>query len=145
MAEKWPRRTSVSRGPRCHWHTVGLDIPRPVARLQSRTPLLQALVILAWRRARRNEEAMVRRCRGPGSRGVRSRSRAGLRLHPGVRHGATRRRWREWEQPHTISWRSAVADDAEWMSGKSRDRLALLVLTEASSWMSDRRAQGLGN
>jgi hypothetical protein len=23
-----------------------------------------------------------------------------------------------------LSWRSAVADDAEWMSGKSRDRLA---------------------
>ena len=38
------------------------------------------------------------------------------------------------------SWRSAVADDAEWMSGKSRTRLAP-VLTEASSWMSDRSAQ----
>ena len=46
----------------------------------------------------------------------------------------------EWEQPHTLSWRSAIADDAEWMSGKSRDRLAP-VLTEASSWMSDRRAR----
>jgi hypothetical protein len=32
------------------------------------------------------------------------------------------------------------ADDAEWMSGKSRARLAP-ILTEASSWMSDRRAQ----
>jgi hypothetical protein len=53
-----------------------------------------------------------------------SRSRAGLRLHPGDGHGAWRRRRCEWEQPHTISWRSAVADDAEWMSGKSRDRLA---------------------
>ena len=31
----------------------------------------------------------------------------------------------------------AAADDAEWMSGKSRARLAL-VLTEASSWMSDK-------
>src|SRR5262249_35687013 len=61
---------------------------------------------------------------------------------PEVRHGAGRRRWCEGEQPHTLSWRSAAADDAEWMSGKSRDRLALLVLTEASSWMSDRRAQG---
>jgi hypothetical protein len=30
---------------------------------------------------------------------------------------------------------SAVADDAEWMSGKSRNRLAP-VLTEASSWTS---------
>ena len=66
-----------------------------------------------------------------------SRSRAGLRLHPEVRHGALRRRWCEWEQPHTLSWRSATADDAEWMSGKSRARLAP-VLTEASSWMSDR-------
>ena len=36
-------------------------------------------------------------------------------------------------------WRSAVADDAEWMSGKSRNRLAP-VLTEASSWTSDRCA-----
>ena len=44
---------------------------------------------------------------------------------PGNRQGAVRRRWREWEQPHTLSWRSAVADDAEWMSGKSRARLAL--------------------
>src|SRR5262249_39614260 len=60
----------------------------------------------------------------PHSRGFRSRSRAGLRLHPGVRHGAMRRRWCEWEQPHTLSWRSATADDAEWMSGKSRARLA---------------------
>ena len=39
-----------------------------------------------------------------------------------------------------FSWRSAKADDAEWMFGKSRNRLAP-VLTEASSWMSDRRAQ----
>src|SRR4029077_4806596 len=33
------------------------------------------------------------------------------------------------------SWRSASAHDAEWMSGKSRPRVAP-VLTEASSWMS---------
>jgi len=38
-------------------------------------------------------------------------------------------------------WRSASADDAEWMFGKFRNRLAP-VLTEASSWMSDRRAHG---
>jgi hypothetical protein len=50
-----------------------------------------------------------------------------------------RRRRREWEQPHTDSWRSAAAADAEWMSGKSRARLAP-ILTEPSSWMSDRRA-----
>jgi len=74
------------------------------------------------------------------SRSFTSRSRAGLRLHPEVRHGALRRRWCEWEQPHYLSWCSASADDAEWMFGKSRTRLAP-VLTEASSWMSDRRAQ----
>ena len=37
---------------------------------------------------------------------------------------ARRRRRCEWEQPYTLSWRSASADDAEWMSGKSRARLA---------------------
>src|SRR5260221_8774079 len=31
-------------GPVRHWHTVGLDIPRPVARLQSPTLLLQAML-----------------------------------------------------------------------------------------------------
>src|SRR5262249_10032674 len=61
----------------------------------------------------------------PGSRSCPSRSIAGLRLYPGVRHGALRRRWCEWEQPHTLSWRSTFVDDAEWMSGKSRARLAL--------------------
>ena len=76
------------------------------------------------------------------SRSFTSRSRAGLRLHPEVRHGALRRRWCEWEQPHYLSWCSASADDAEWMFGKSRTRLAP-VLTEASSWMSDRSAQAL--
>jgi len=101
-----------------HWHTVGLDIPCQVARLQSLTPLLQATIILSWRLARYNGQALVGRSRGPGSRGSTSRSRAGLRLHPEVRHGAMRRRWCEWEQPHTLSWRSAAADDAEWMSGK---------------------------
>jgi hypothetical protein len=69
----------------------------------------------------------------------RSRSRAGLRSHPEVRRGALRHRGVEWERPHTLSWRSAVADHAEWMSGKSRNRLAP-VLTEASSWPSDRSA-----
>src|SRR5262249_53578455 len=58
---------------------------------------------------------------------------------PGDRHGAMRRRWCEWEQPHTLSWRAAWAADAEWMSGKSRNRLAP-DFTEASSWMSVRRA-----
>src|SRR5262245_22676083 len=56
--------------------------------------------------------------------GCRSRPRAGLRLHPEARHGARRRRWREWEQPHEVSWRPAWAGDAEWMFGKSRTRLA---------------------
>jgi hypothetical protein len=49
--------------------------------------------------------------------GSTSRPRAGLRLHPEVRHGAMRRRWCEWGQPHTLSWRAASAADAEWMSG----------------------------
>src|SRR5438128_3000831 len=80
--------------------------------------------MLSWRKTRHNEQAIVGRLRDPGSSGFTSRSRAGLRLHPGVRHGAWRRRWCEWEQPHTLSWRSASADDAEWMSGKSRARLA---------------------
>jgi hypothetical protein len=44
------------------------------------------------------------------------------------------------QRPHTLSWRSAEADDAEWMSGKSHHRLAP-ILTEASSWTSDRSAQ----
>jgi hypothetical protein len=61
---------------------------------------------------------------------------------PGHRHGARRRRWREWEQPHTLSWRAAWAADAEWMSGKSRNRLAP-VLTEASSWRSASARCGL--
>ena len=87
-------------------------------------------------RVRREKSLKTRR----GSTGSTSRSRAGLRLHPEVRHGALRRRWCEWEQPHTLSWRSAAADDAEWMSGKSRARLAP-VLTDGSSWMSDRRVQ----
>jgi hypothetical protein len=33
----------LGQGPVRRGHTVGLDIPRPVARLQSRTPLLQAV------------------------------------------------------------------------------------------------------
>jgi hypothetical protein len=70
----------------------------------------------------------------------RSRSRAGLRSHPEVRRGASRRRGIEWERPHTLSWRSAMADDAEWMFGKYRNRLAP-ILTEASSWTSDRCAR----
>src|SRR5215831_8780815 len=83
---------------------------------------------------------------GPGRTGTtgrrlsRSRSVAGPRSHPEVRRGASRRRGVEWERPYTLSWRSAEVDDAEWMSGKSRNRLAP-VLTEASSWTSDRRAQ----
>ena len=37
--------------------------------------------------------------------------------------------------------RLAATEDAEWMSGKSRNRLAP-VLTGGSSWMSDRSAEG---
>src|SRR5262249_40049322 len=60
----------------------------------------------------------------------------------GVRPGAIRRRRWEWGQPPTLSWRAAWAADAEWMSGKSRARLAP-VLTKASSGMSDRSARQL--
>ena len=35
----------LGQGPVRHWHTVGLDIPRQVARLQSLTPLLQAVSV----------------------------------------------------------------------------------------------------
>src|SRR6516165_7381557 len=124
MAETaWPLKTFPPRGPMRHWHTVGLDIPRQVARLQSLTPLLQATVILPWRKMRHNEQANRRELAKSGSGGFTSRSRAGLRLHPGDRHGALRRRRCEWEQPYTLSWRSAKADDAEWMFGQSRSRL----------------------
>jgi hypothetical protein len=78
--------------------------------------------------------------RHDGRRLSRSRSVAGPRSHPEVRRGALRRRGVEWERPHTLSWRSAIADYAEWMSGKSRDRLAP-GLTEASSWTTVRRVQ----
>jgi site-specific DNA recombinase len=61
MAEKWPLRTSPPKGPMRPWHTVGLDIPRPVARLQSRTPLLQAMVILPWRGKGHNEQTVAGR------------------------------------------------------------------------------------
>jgi hypothetical protein len=40
-------------------------------------------------------------------------SKAGLKSHPEVRHGAWRHRGREWERPHTLSRRPAMADDAE--------------------------------
>jgi hypothetical protein len=60
-----------------------------------------------------------------------SSSRPGPRSYPEVRRGASQRRGVEWERPNTFAWCSAKADDAEWMSGKSRHRLAP-VLTEAS-------------
>src|SRR5581483_10130497 len=53
-----------------------------------------------------------------------SSSRAGSRSDPVVRHGALRRRQGEWGRPYYVLWRSALADDAEWMHGKSRYRLA---------------------
>ena len=48
---QWQRKKKVApdvlgQGPVRHWHTFGLDIPCQVARLQSLTPLLQAVVIL---------------------------------------------------------------------------------------------------
>src|SRR5262245_30714552 len=78
-----------------------------------------------------------------GPTNLTSRSSAGPRLHPEVRPGAARRRRCEWGQPHTLSWRPAAAGDAEWISGKSRTRLAP-ALTDAPSWRSDRRARTEG-
>src|ERR1043165_4471213 len=51
----WPLMTFPPRGPTHQWHTVGLDIPCQVARLQSLTPLLQALFILPWQMTRLNQ------------------------------------------------------------------------------------------
>jgi hypothetical protein len=85
-------------------------------------------------------ETSLRGTPAPGRRLC--RSRAGLGSHPEARRGASRRRGIEWERPHSVSWHSAIADDAEWVSGKSRNRLAP-VLTEASSWRSDQRAHPL--
>src|SRR5262249_38131443 len=42
----------------------------------------------------------------------------------------------DWERRHTLSSLPALADDAEWMSGKSRNRLAP-ALAEASSPPAD--------
>src|SRR5262249_31376719 len=67
-----------------------------------------------------------------------SGAKGGPRLHPEVRHGAMRRRWCEWGRPQYVSWCPATAGDAEWMFGRSRNRLAP-VLTGGSSWMPDRR------
>jgi hypothetical protein len=80
--------------------------------------------------------------KAPGSaRGFHVKIEGGTQVAPGARHGAVRRRRCEWGQPHTLSGRAAWAADAEWMSGKSRTRLAP-VLTEAPSWMSVLRALG---
>src|SRR6516164_3206604 len=99
MAEKArPLKTFPPRGPMRHWHTVGLDIPRQVARLQSLTPLLQATVILPWRKRRHQDRERDSGCI-PGS-DMAHCDAAGV-------NGATA----------YFSWGSASADDAEWMSG----------------------------
>ena len=82
--------------------------------------------------------ARAKQARG-GSTSSTSRSRAGLRLHPEVRHGALRRRWCEWEQPHNLSWHSAP----RMMPNRCLGRPVLClapVLTGGSSWISDRLA-----
>ena len=143
MAEKWPRGTSPSRGPVRHWRTVGLDTPCPVARLQSRTPLLQALVILAWRRARHTTKR-----RWPGGDEVR------------VQEVSSQDRERD---SGCIPGSDMAHCDAAGVNGSNRIHshgapqprmmpngclgspvlVLLLVLTEASSWMSDRRRVGI--
>jgi hypothetical protein len=55
---------------------------------------------LTLAKRRHNQQANHQELAKSGSGGFTSRSRAGLRLHPGVRHGALRRRRCEWEQPH---------------------------------------------
>jgi hypothetical protein len=50
------------QGPVRLKHTVGLDIPCQVARLQSLAPLLQAIVILPGRGENHKERALVARC-----------------------------------------------------------------------------------
>jgi hypothetical protein len=99
MAEKtWPEGVCV-QGPDAPLAHRRLDIPRQVARLQCLTPLLQAPVFYPGEgRNTTNDSRKVTRSGYP--RRFTSRLRAGLRLHPGVRHGALRRRRCEWEQPH---------------------------------------------
>src|SRR5262245_20068806 len=61
--------TFPSRGLMRHWHTVGLDIPRQVARLQSLTPLIQAMYfILAKHETQRTGDS--REVRDPVIQGV---------------------------------------------------------------------------
>jgi len=130
-----PLKTFPPRGPMRRWHTVGLDIPRQVARLQSLTPLLQATVILPCRRTTHNEQAVFGSLRNPVQEVSRQDRERDLGCIPrsdmahcdaaGV-NGSNR----------IFFMALRFADDAEWMSGKSRARLAP-VLTEASSWMSD--------
>src|SRR5262245_53848212 len=69
MAKERPLKTCPSRGPMRHWHTVGLDIPRPVARLQSLTPLLQATVHSTLAKDATQSTGNRRGRRGRGSRG----------------------------------------------------------------------------
>jgi transposase len=82
-------------------------------------PVVRQLVAeAAWQAQRRSPTVRAYFERRPGEakrplRNGKSRSSAGLRLHPGVRHGAVRRRRCGWEQPHTISWCPVKAGDAE--------------------------------
>ena len=107
-----------------HWHTVGLDIPCQVARLQSLTPLLQASVFYL---AKDGTQPNRRHARGyeiqvpEGSRQDRERD-SGCIPGSDMAHcdaagvnGSNR--------IYFMALR--FADDAEWMSGKSRARLAL--------------------
>jgi len=137
MAEKKLAPDVLGQGPVRHWHTVGLDIPCPVARLQGRTPLLQAMSLYpADGRITKN---------GRWSRGARS----------GLKEFSCQDRERD---SGCIPRSDMAHSDAAGVNGSNRILfhgappmrmmpngclgspviVLLLVLTEASSWMSDR-------
>ena len=84
MAKKTrPLMTFPSRCPMHHWHTVGLDIPYPVARLQSRTPLLQAIVNGAEVRRRTHPRNPVNAIRVTKPPAIRDQAAVAVRQQPG--------------------------------------------------------------
>jgi transposase len=66
----------------------------------------------------------------------RSGSRVGIWLHPGIRHGELERRPNEWEQPHSIFWRSVPQMTPNGCLGIPAF-IPFSTLTEAFSWMTN--------